>query len=121
MTAIDVPELVSVITNTLSTNYENRLKRLLNDALDDFAGEMLEKGLISRTLARDPSYSKIMDQFISFMGLMSEQSEVEEHCTSFIRVLHCMGGPIAKAGELIKKQLIKEVQEKLKVTLSIDS
>ena len=81
---------------------------------------MLEAQKIDHSVSRDPTFSKIIDQFLSAMNFMEEIQEIEAHCVTLLRVLQDVGGPCIRASERLRSQLIEEINNKLRIKFNID-
>ena len=105
-------------------NVLNKNQIVLNDifaatpeTLAEIAREMNAMNIISKTVKEKPEYDAIINSFVSGMKLRSEISEVEEHCKKFLKALSVIGGPVADAGDMIKRKWIEAVKEKCGVDL----
>ena len=52
------------------------LKNLLEDSIEDFASKMHMEGLIGDFISKNPTYSKIINQFLYGMSFMEQKSEI---------------------------------------------
>ena len=81
---------------------------------------MLETQIIDRSVSKHPTLSKILDQFLSAMDFMDEMQAIEAHCVTLLGVLEDMGGPCIRASEILRSQLIEEINNKLCIKFNID-
>ena len=102
------------------TTYEARLSSLLEGGtISKFATEMHQANLISRPVARNPSYHAIVDQFMASLEFHREQSEIEQQCSTFFQTLYGIGGPLKNASETMRKELVQNVKSRLNIDLNL--
>ena len=101
------------------TNNIARLNTLLQDSINEFAREMLQEQLISDSVARNPNYKTIVDNFLSKLSFMTEKEEIEQHCGKFLKVLQNVGEQ--GASKNMKKQLTDAAKTKLNIDLHLDN
>ena len=80
---------------------------------------MHQANLISRPVARNPSYHTIVDQFMAALGSHSEQNKIEQQCLTFFQILYDIGGPLKNASETMKKELVQNVKSMLNIDLNL--
>ncbi len=101
------------------TAYEASLSSLLvGGTISKFATEMHQANLISRSVAGNPSYHAIVDQFMAALQLHSELSEIEQQCSTFFQILYDIGGPLKNASETMKKELVQNVKSRMIIDLN---
>ncbi len=121
---IDPKRLVAAIKDFF-TAYEARLSSLFvdhdNGTISKFATEMHQANLISRPVARNPSYHAIVDQFMAALQFPSEQIEIEQKCSTFFQILYDIGGPFKKASVNVRKELVQKVKSSgLNIDLNLE-
>ncbi len=85
-----------------------------------FATEMVSAKLIGRPAGHNnPSYLTIINQFTAGLVFKSEQSQFEQQCSGFFKILYDIGGPFEGACETIKNYLVEEVKRRLNIELRI--
>ena len=94
------------------------LNSLLEDSIEDFAREMLQKELISRAVSRKPNYTKVFHNFLAKFPFSTEQKEIEKMCLHFLEVLDNIGEQ--RASKAMKKKLVDKVKTKLNIDLHLD-
>ena len=77
--------------------------------------------IIRKAVKKSPTYDAIIKSFVNGMKLQSKISKVEEHCKNFLKALSVIGGPVADASDMIKREWIKAVKEKCGVDLLLGS
>ena len=65
---------------------------------------MFAVNLISSEVHCSPSFNRLFDEFIAGMSFITEQSELEDYCTKFLRVCIDIGGPIAKTARSLQQE-----------------
>ena len=110
-------QLIQCIKEVMERKHAS-LSKLFEDSLKSVANEMLQAGLITQALAREPSFDAINGSFLNAMDFMEEFEEIEQHCTKFISVFFKLGGPFLAAGRAIKKNIV-EAAGKLGVDIKI--
>ena len=114
----DLSQLIGIVKSIL-TQYEDKLGKLLEHSMRDFADKLLAAKLIDRSVSKNPSYSCIINQIFNIMDFMEKKDELEEHCNKFFSELHNLGGPFEKASDQIKRHLIRETKKKLRIELKL--
>ena len=107
---------MSTIKDVFNNNVA-RLNLLLQDNIREFARQMLQEGLIAPAVIRNPKYTTIIDNFLASLLFMTEQKDVEQHCSKFLKVLYEIGGQFP--GDLMKKQLVDTAKTRLSIDLHL--
>ena len=109
----DVPKLRRSVIDVL-TEHHAELCDSSRNCLPALASKMFAAGLISNEVQWSPSFNGIIDEYKSGMSYITGQSELEDHCTKFLRACIDIKGPIAKAAGALQKDW-KEVGMELNV------
>ena len=88
-------------------------------SLGAIANELLQIGIITRAVKKSVTYDKMIETFVSAMGLKCTMSDLEEHCVKFLKALSNVGGPVANAADVIQKEWIEAVESKLEFKFEI--
>ena len=72
---------------------------------------MFQAHIISCDVQKNPAYETIMKDFLIGFNFLEDLGEIQEHCQKFLSVFNKMGGPFAKAGDMIKKHMKRSCDE----------
>ena len=98
----DVPKLRRLIEGALTKRHA-QLSDSSRRCLLVLASKMFSAGLISSEAHWSPSFNGIIDEFKSGMSFITERSELEDHCTKFLRACIEIRGAIAMAARALQK------------------
>lgn len=73
-------------------------------SLDAIANELLQVDIITRAVKKSVTYDKMIETFVSAMGLKHTMSELENHCVKLLEALVNVEGPVADAAYVIQKK-----------------
>ena len=110
--------VISELEKVLTDNHVC-LHGIFQESIGDISNELLQAGIITRTVQRSPSYDAIVSQFVGGMNFISTQKELEEHCKVFITALTNVGGPLRRAAQMIKQKWIDTVKQKLGIEIKL--
>ena len=116
---IDHSQVIRCIGTVIDGMYAS-LSSLFDDSLKKVAEEMLQAGIITRTLERNPTFDSIINSFLSAFEFMDELDDIENHCMKFLSVFYKIGGPFVPAGDMIKKRLLKKINSELGIELKLN-
>ena len=80
------------------------LKRAFSLSLSDISDELLQVGIISKSVQKSPSYDDIIGSFLAGLTFIRRQSKLKERCDTFIAALSNVGGPVADAVDMLKEE-----------------
>ena len=115
----DTHQLVECIKRVFDQNYSS-LGSLFEDSIDIIASEMLQAGLISRHVAKKPTFHLLINDFTSGMVFMRKIDEIVNHIIKFLRVLLEMQGPFAFAAEHLKEDIHDITNSRLGIELNLN-
>ena len=118
------PDAVKSLATTIKevfTSHVADLSELLQPVIREFATQMLQEGLISDTLARNPNvlYTTIIGQFMAGLPFKTEQQQIEQSCLKCLKVLSNCG--FKDASEVLRNHLVKEVRTRLNIDLNLQA
>ena len=96
--------IVRLLNAVLQSNYD-KLGRVLQGSMPDFANKMFEKALITECVKNTCTFKAIIQDFKAACGCITEISAIEKHIFSFLTVLEDLGGPPSTAGLKLEKEL----------------
>ena len=98
----DVTKLRHSVIDVLTKRHA-QLRDSSISCLPALASKMFAAGLINSETQRSPSFNGIIDEFKAGMSFMTERSELEDHCTKFLRACIDIRGAIAMAARALQK------------------
>ena len=119
LTQADPHQLVECIKLVFDQNYSS-LGSLFEDSIDVIASEMLQAGLISRHVAKKPTFHLLINDFTSGMVFMRKADTIINHIIKFLRVLLEMQGPFVFAAEHLKEDIHDIINSRLGIELNIN-
>ena len=119
LTHLDPHQVVECIKRVFDQNYSS-LGSLFEDSIDIIASEMLQAGLISRYVAKYPTYHLLINDFTSGMVFMRKADKIINHVFKFLRVLLEMQGPFVFAAEQLKEDIHDIINSRLGVELNLN-
>ena len=109
----DVTKLRCLVIDVLTKRHAQLCDSSRN-CLPALASKTFAAGLISSEAHWSPSFNGIIDEFKSGMSFITERSELEDHCTKFLRACIEIRGAIAMAARALQKDW-KEVGMELNI------
>ena len=98
------------IEDVLTTNKVS-LKRAFRLSLSDISDELLQDGIIARSVQEEPTYDRIIDSFLAGIDLMHNQDDLKRECNKFLLALSQVGGgPVIHAVTLLREEWGIEMQ-----------
>ena len=80
------------------------MKRAFNLSLSNVADELLQAGIISKSVHKSPTYDNIIDSFLSGLTFIRKQSDLKNECDTFLSALSNIGGPVARAADMLRDE-----------------
>ena len=100
---VDLDTITGKIEDVLMKN-QVALKRAFSLSLGDISDELLQVGIISKSVQKSPSYDDIIGSFLAGLTFIRRQSKLKERCDTFIAALSNVGGPVADAVDMLKEE-----------------
>ena len=94
----------SYVKEVFTQNFE-QLQNTSRYSLNSLADKMFTNSLISDDVHRSPTFQSIFDEFIAGMEVTTT---LNDHCLNFITACTEVGGPIAMAGDKLRKDLVNK-------------
>ena len=95
--------MIKNIKQVLTKNQVN-LNEVFQLSLNDIANELLQIGIITKSVQVEPTYDKIIGCFLAGLNFICEQSDLEGQCSKFLTALSNVGGPVALASAMIQRE-----------------
>ena len=115
----DPHQVVECMKRVFDQNYSS-LGSLFEDSIDIIASEMLQAGLISRHVAKKPTFQLLINDFTSGMVFMRKADEIINHITQFLRVLLEMQGPFVFAAKHLQEDIHDIINSRLGIELNLN-
>ena len=85
-------------------NNQVALKRAFNLSLSNVADGLLQVGIISKSVHESPTYDNIIGSFIVAVSFIDSLDEVKGQCDKFLSALSNVGGPVAFAVNMLRRE-----------------
>ena len=86
------------------------LKEAFNLSLSNVADELLQAGIISKSVHESPTYNNIIGSFVAGLTFIRKQSDLKKECDTFLSALSNIGGPVARAADMLKDEWEQEFE-----------
>ena len=101
------------------TKNQVSLKKAFQLSLLNISDELLQVGIITKSVQEEPTYDKIIRCFLVGFDFIDDRSKLEERRDKFLTALGNIGGPVADAAEMLREKWEKAVAgKKMKMTHS---
>ena len=114
-----IDEIINCIKEEITKKFPALQTLFDEDSLKVVAAEMLAAGIIPHHVANNPSFSAIINGFLSGFSFFGSVEEIEDWCNSFLNALHNVGGPFVVATNNLKKELKSSLMKKCNVKFNI--
>ena len=92
------------------TKNQVALKRAFNLSLSNVADELLQAGIISKSVHESPTYDNIIGSFVVAVSFIDNLDEVKGQCDKFLSALSNVGGPVAFAVNMLRREWEQEFE-----------
>ena len=92
------------------TNNQVSLKKAFQLSLSDISDELLQVGIITKSVQGEPTYDKIIRSFLAGIAFIDDQSELKDQCDRFLSALSNVGGPVTNAVSMLRKEWKKAME-----------
>ena len=99
---VDLDTITGKIKDVLMKN-QVALKRAFSLSLGDISDELLQVGIITKSVQESPSYDGIIGSFLAGLTFIRRQSELNKECDTFLTALSNVGGPVARAAGMLRE------------------
>ena len=80
------------------------MKKTFNLSLSNVADELLQAGIISKSVHESPTYDNIIGSFVVAVSFIDNLDEVKGQCDKFLSALSNVGGPVAFAVNMLRRE-----------------
>ena len=80
------------------------MKRAFNLSLSNVADELLQAGIISKSVQESPTYDNIIGSFVVAISFIDSLVEVKGQCDKFLSALSNVGGPVTFAVNMLRRE-----------------
>ena len=80
------------------------MKKAFNLSLNNVADELLQAGIISKSVHESPTYDNIIGSFLAGLTFIRKQSDLKKECDTFLSALSNIGGPVARAAGMLRDE-----------------
>ena len=80
------------------------LKKAFQLSLRSVSDELYQARIITQDIHKSPTYDDIIGSFISGISFIDNLSQLEERCDKFLSALSNVGGPVADAADMLRKE-----------------
>ncbi|XP_019856511.1 PREDICTED: general transcriptional corepressor CYC8-like [Amphimedon queenslandica] len=115
---VDVDKVKKIINDVLVSHYAR-----LNDlkmSLSDLGSQLFASELISDEVRETRSMEKFIGEFKASFNFMDETSEVQDHCTKFLKSFIAVRGGYANAAKFLRKKWIEAIKTELGIDFILD-
>ena len=103
LAAVDLDAIKQKLEVILINN-QVALKRAFNLSLSNVADGLLQVGIISKSVHESPTYDNIIGSFVVAVSFIDNLDEVKGQCDKFLSALSNVGGPVAFAVNMLRRE-----------------
>ena len=92
------------------TKNQVSLKRAFQLSLPNISDELLQVGIITKFVQEEPTYDKIIGSFLAGIAFIDDRFKLEERRDKFLSALSNVGGPVADAVCMLRKEWKKAME-----------
>ena len=100
---VDLNGIKRNIKGVLTKNQVD-LKEAFDLSLSNVADELLQVGIISKSVHKSPTYDNIIGSFVAGLKFIRKQSDLKKECDTFLSALSNIGGPVARAAGMLRDE-----------------
>ena len=79
--------------------------------MNSISDQLLQAGIITQDIHRSsPSYDDIIDSFLAGLKFIRKQSDLKKECDTFLSALSNIGGPVARAADMLRDEWEQEFE-----------
>ena len=105
----DIDAIKQSIKGVLVQN-QVALKEAFDLSLSNVADELLQVGIISKSVHKSPTYDNIIGSFLAGLTFIRKQSDLKKECDTLLSALSNIGGPVARAAGMLKDEWEQEFE-----------
>ena len=72
--------------------------------MSNVADELLQVGIISKSVHKSPTYDNIIGSFVAGLKFINNLDEVKGQCDKFLSALSNVGGPVTFAVNMLRRE-----------------
>ena len=80
------------------------LKEAFDLSLSNVADELVQVGIISKSVHKSPTYDNIIGSFVSGLTFIDDLADLKKECDTFLSALSNIGGPVARAAGMLRRK-----------------
>ena len=80
------------------------MKEAFRFSLSNVADQLLQVGIISKSVQESPTYDNIIGSFLAGLTFIQKQSDLKKECDTFLSALSNIGGPVARAAGMLRRE-----------------
>ena len=101
--SVDLNGIKRNIKGVLTKNQVD-LKEAFDLSLSNVADELVQVGIISKSVHKSPTYDNIIRSFVAGLTFIQKQSDLKKECDTFLSALSNIGGPVAHAAGMLRRE-----------------
>ena len=105
----DIDAIKQSIKGVLVQN-QVALKEAFRFSLSSISDQLLQAGIITQDIHRSPSYDDIIGSFLAGITFIDSLDEVKGQCDKFLSALSNVGGPVAFAVNMLRREWEQEFE-----------
>ena len=105
----DIDAIKQSIKGVLVQN-QVALKEAFRFSLGSISDQLLQAGIITQDIHRSPSYDDIIGSFLAGITFIDSLDEVKGQCDKFLSALSNVGGPVAFAVNMLRREWEQEFE-----------
>ena len=87
------------------------MKEAFRYSLGSISDQLLQVGIITQEIHRSPSYDDIIGSFLAGITFIDNLHEVKGQCDKFLSALSNVGGPVAFAVNMLRREWDRVMHE----------
>ena len=101
--SVDLNGIKRNIKGVLTKNQVD-LKEAFDLSLSNVADELVQVGIISKSVHKSPTYDNIIGSFVSGLTFIDDLADLKKECDTFLSALSNIGGPVACAAGMLRRE-----------------
>ena len=89
-------------------NNQVALREAFRFSLSSISNQLLQVGIISKSVHESPTYDNIIGSFLAGLTFIRKQSDLKKECDTFLSALSNIGGPVARAADMLRDEWEQE-------------
>ena len=101
--SVDLNGIKQKLEEVLTKN-QVALKNAFDLSLSNVADELVQVGIISKSVHKSPTYDNIIGSFVAGLTFIRNQPDLKKECDTFLSALSNIGGPVARAAGMLRDE-----------------